>query len=105
MSSKYYGRVGFAGELIESSPSVYETRDIFRYYKGDILRNNRRLQSKDSTNDDISISNQISIIADAYATSHIFSILSIEWQGVFWKVSTVDIQHPRLILTLGGGGR
>lgn len=69
---------------------------------GDILRNTRRLQSGESVNDDLSVGNSISIVADAYANEHFFAMRYVQWAGTLWKVSDVEVQSPRLILRLGG---
>ena len=73
-----------------------------RNYYGDVIRNARRLQSADKVNDDINISNEISIVADPYANDHFYAIRYVVFQGAKWKVSNVDVQYPRLILSLGG---
>ena len=98
---KYYGNVGYANS-VETSPGVWEDKIVTRPYYGDILRNTRRLQTGEYLNDDISVGNSISIIADAYAYENFFSIRFVEWMGVKSKVDTVEVQRPRLILSLGG---
>lgn len=99
--AKWYGKIGYA-ETVETEPGIWE--DVFteRSYYGDLIRNTRRLQSSSSVNDDVVVSNQISIVADPYANEHIFAMRYIEFQGAKWKISDVEVQHPRLILTLGG---
>ena len=99
--AKWYGKIGYA-ETVETEPGIWE--DVFteRSYYGDLIRNTRRLQSSSSVNDDVVVSNQISIIADPYANEHIFAMRYIEFQGAKWKISDVEVQHPRLLLTLGG---
>lgn len=98
---KYYGNVGYANS-VETSPGVWEDKIVTRPYYGDILRNTRRLQTGEYLNDDISVSNSISIIADAYAYENFFAIRFVEWMGTKWKVDSVEVQRPRLILSLGG---
>ena len=71
-------------------------------YYGDVVRNTRRLQEGMSVNDDLSVSNSISIVADAYASEHFFAIRYVRWAGSLWKVSDVEVQRPRLLLRLGG---
>lgn len=99
--AKWYGKIGYA-ETVETEPGIWE--DVFteRSYYGDLIRNTRRLQSSSSVNDDVVVSNQISIVADPYANKHIFAMRYIEFQGAKWKISDVEVQHPRLLLTLGG---
>jgi hypothetical protein len=52
-------------------------------------------------NPDTASGNSISIVADAFAREQYFAIRYVEWAGVRWAVSDVEVQHPRLILRLG----
>ncbi len=99
--AKFYGAVGYA-ETIESRPSIWQERVIERLYYGDIIRNARRLESGESVNDNITINNSISIVADPYAREHFFAIRYVKWMGIAWKVTNVEVQSPRLLLTIGG---
>ncbi len=100
--AKFFGVIGFNSESVETTPGVWENQIVERSYYGDIIRNSRRLQGTDKVNDDINISNEISIIADPYANSNFHSMRYVEFMGSKWKVSNVEVQFPRLILTLGG---
>lgn len=97
---RYYGRVGY-GTMEEVSPGVYEDVIVERVYYGDVIRTSRKLDPSDKVNSDISVNNQISIVADAYAFEHFFDIKYIEWSGALWKVPTVEVQRPRLVLWIG----
>ena len=99
--AKFYGAIGFA-EMAQTTPGVWEEKIIERNYFGDIIRNTRRLQSSDQLNDDVNISNEISIVADPYAYNSIYAMRYVSFMGAKWKVSNVEVQYPRLILTLGG---
>lgn len=101
MVNKWFGQIGFA-ETVETTPGVWKEQWTVRNYYGDIIRNSRRMQTADKLNDDVQISNQISILADPYAENHIYSMRYAEFQGTKWKVSDVEVQSPRLLLTLGG---
>lgn len=98
---KWCGVIGYA-DTKETEPGVWEEVIKERKYCGDVIKNFRRLQTSDSVNDNINISNQISIIADPYATNHFHSIRYLVFNGTAWKVTDVDVQFPRLLLTLGG---
>jgi len=99
--AKFYGAIGYISE-VETAVDLIENKPIERMYKGDLIRNNRRLDNGENINDNVTISNQISIIADPYANNHIFDMRYVKWRGTAWKVSNVDVEPPRLILTLGG---
>jgi hypothetical protein len=99
--AKYYGNVGYA-ESVETVPGVIKEVITARPYFGDILQNTRRLQSADQLNDDINVSNRISIVADPFANKNFHSMRYIEYMGANWKITSVEVAYPRLILTIGG---
>lgn len=99
--ARFYGVVGYA-KTVETAPSVYEEQIIERSYYGDVNRNNRKLQNSGQVNDNINISNEISIIADPYANENIYAMRYVEFMGVKWKITDVDVQFPRLVLSIGG---
>lgn len=99
---RFYGRVGY-GEPVEKAPGIWEDVITEQKYFGDIVRNTRRLDyGGDKQNADISVGNSISIVADAYAYEHFFAMKYVEWAGVLWSISEVEVESPRLILRLGG---
>lgn len=99
--AKFYGKVGY-GEAVESGPGVITDQITERSYIGDVVRNSRRLESGDQLNNDLTVNNSISILADAYARGHIFAMRYVSWQGVLWIISEVTVEPPRLLLRLGG---
>lgn len=99
--AKWFGKIGYA-ETAETSPGVWTEQIIEREYFGDLVRNTRRLQSVDKVNDDITISNEISILSDPYAVNNFHSIRYAEFMGTKWKITNVEVSYPRLILSLGG---
>lgn len=102
MSNKFHGDVGY-GETVEVGAGVFEDTIVRRSYYGDILRNARRSDFEGpKVNADITVSNTISIVADAYANGHFFNIRFVEWAGALWTVTDVEVQAPRLLLRLGG---
>lgn len=98
--AKYYGKIGYATSE-EVKPGVWKKRITEREYFGDVNRNTRRLQSSGNLNDNIIVSNEISIVADPFANENFYSMLYVEFMGAKWKISNVDVQYPRLILTIG----
>lgn len=99
--AKFYGKIGY-GTTVESVPGVWKDTIVEALYYGDVVRNTRSLSEGESLNNDISVNNSISIVADAYANEHFFAIRYVEWAGTLWTVSEVDVQSPRLLLRLGG---
>jgi len=100
--AKFRGVIGFAKD-VEKKPGIHVEEIVERRYSGDLLNNNRRLESSGNINDNINISNEISILADAYAFHHFHAMRYIEFEGAKWKVATVNAtKRPRLVVTLGG---
>lgn len=99
---KFYGAIGYAGTQTETSPGVWTNDVTERPYFGDVVRNTRRLQGEEKVNADISVSNSISIVADAYANENFHAIRYIRWMGALWIVDQVEVQGVRLLLRLGG---
>ena len=99
--AKYFGNIGFATQ-VETSPGIWEDAIVDRPYKGDILRNNRRYDNGDSINDNLSLSNTFSIVSDAYLYSHIPAMRYLEYLGSKFKITSVDIERPRVNISVGG---
>lgn len=99
--ARFCGKVGY-GETVETSPGAWQDVITEKLYFGDVVRNTLKFQEGQSINDDLTVNNSISIVADAYANEHIFAIRYVEWTGVLWTVVSVEVQSPRLLLRLGG---
>lgn len=99
--NKFYGKIGYAITK-ETTPGVWVERIVERSYYGDVIRNIRRLQSSENLNDNINVSNEISIVADAFANQNFHSMRYVEYMGTKWKVSSIEVKYPRLILSIGG---
>lgn len=100
--AKFFGKLGFM-ETEETSPGVWEESIDERDYYGDIMRRSRRWEPVgDRENDDLNISNQFSILADSFAYENLHRLRYIEWFGTKWKVATVEVEYPRLIISVGG---
>jgi hypothetical protein len=99
--AKFFGKIGY-GETVEAAEGVWTDNITEVEYYGDVLRNTRKLQEGTSLNEDLSVGNLISIVADAYANEHFFAIRYVQWAGVLWTVDSVEEQSPRLLLRLGG---
>ena len=99
--AKWCGKVGYA-ITAETEPGLWEPVIVERKYYGDLISNRWKRQNSGGINDDINISNSISIIADPFANQNLGSMAYVEYMGAKWKISDVEIQFPRLILTVGG---
>lgn len=99
--ARFYGKIGY-GQNVDKGNGVHELFITEREASGDVVRNTRRNEQGDKVNDDLSVSNSISIVADTYANEHFFAIRYVEWAGTLWRVADVEVASPRLLLRLGG---
>lgn len=99
--AKFYGVIGY-GISEETRPGVWKDSIVERNYYGELVRNTRRLQSGNQVNDDINVANEISIVSDPFAAENFHRMKYVEFMGSKWKITNVEVQYPRLILTVGG---
>lgn len=99
--AKFSGKIGFI-ITVETEPGIWSPQTVERQYRGDLTRNTRSYQQSNSVNDDVNLSNNISIVADPYANENSQYMKYVIIKGAKWKITNIDIQYPRMILTIGG---
>ena len=99
--AKFYGTIGYV-KTVETEPGMWEEQKTERQYSGELVKNTRRLESSGGINDNVNISNEVSIVADPYAYENFHAMRYIKFMGAKWKISNVEVRYPRLILTIGG---
>lgn len=99
--AKFYGTVGYA-DTVETAPGVWEDGIVEYPYFGDLIRNTSQVQPGESLNDNLNIANQISIVADPFARKNFHKMRYVVFMGSKWKITSVEVGYPRLILTIGG---
>lgn len=99
--ARFHGKIGY-GNPAELVNGVWSDSITERPFTGDIPNETRNLIPTNQVNDDIRMSHRISIVADAFALSNYTQIKYAEYGGVYWTVTSVSVERPRLILTLGG---
>lgn len=98
---KWYGEIGFVTN-VATDPGVWEEKTTQQSYYGDILSDHRKRQNGGEVNDDINITNTLSILADPFLLDNASNIAYVKMLGNKWKVSDIEIQYPRIILSIGG---
>jgi hypothetical protein len=100
--ARFYGEVGY-GTSVETPPNsgVWKDEITEIVYQGDVVRDTRNLVDNANLNEDITVGNSISIVADQVAVERFYDIKYVRWAGVLWTVTSVEVRRPRLILTLG----
>ncbi len=100
---KYHGIVGYA--ITEETPAgsgVWVDHIVEKHYYGDTIKfTTTKWHNGEDINDDVTLSNNVSIVADPFAYQNFHCIKFAEYMGVMWKVTSIEVQRPRLILTLG----
>ena len=101
--ARFSGKVGYGvTQQIPEGSGIWKDVITEKQHYGDIVRNVRKMDVDGDLNNDISVSNSISIVADAFANEHFFAIRYVEWAGTRWTVTDVEVERPRLLLRLGG---
>ncbi len=99
--TKFAGQVGYVSD-VETSPGVWTAVDNPRYMRGDIIRQTSKAQNDNKVNSDVIFNHRVSLVGDAYAFDNYYQIKWIEVDGHKWKVDSVEVQRPRIIVSLGG---
>jgi len=101
--AKFYGAIGYSvmKERVKDD-GVWIEEITERNYSGDVLKNVIRTKSGETLNDNITVDNRLSIIADLFANENFQSMRYVKWMGALWKISSVEVIRPRLLLTIGG---
>ena len=99
--AKFCGNIGFI-KTVETEPGIWEEQVIEHMYYGDLTRPIARFQSSGGVNDDVNISNNISVIADPFANENFQYMKYVVLMGVKLKITNAEFQHPRILLTVGG---
>lgn len=99
--ARFYGRVGYV-KSEEKAPSVWDDIVTEKTYFGNYVRDSRHWSSSGVVNDDLTFNHTISIIADDYATKNLGFIKYVVVSGCRVAVTGIELQRPRIILTLGG---
>lgn len=101
--AKYFGHIGFSEtQESETSPGIWEEVVTERPYYGDELKLTKRWQTTQQVNDNVDINHELSIVSDPFALNAIDRIKYVTWRGGKWKVNSIRVEFPRLILSIGG---
>lgn len=100
--ARFHDKVGFLIPRDNQETGIADTVPVEKPYYGKILENSRKWDYSEHVNDDLTISNQIAITANDYAFRYMSSIGYVRWKGAYWKVASLRVKGPEIILTLGG---
>lgn len=89
-------------ESVLLAPGSYGEKIVERPLRGTVEKLSQKMEMGEKVNNDLSINNTLSLVADAYAREHFAAIVYVAWMGSLWTVSSVKVERPRLILQMGG---
>jgi len=98
--ARFYGEIGF-GHIVETAPGITEDVITERKFYGDVLRSNLRTNDNDKINTDTLLNNSIRIVGTKYAFDNIRHMRYIKFEGVLWKIDTIQVERPRLVIGMG----
>jgi hypothetical protein len=99
--SKFAGLVGYDTQE-ESVPGVWSPVEKTVMMKGDIIRQSSSNQNGVKVNNDVTLSHRVSLMGDSYAFANYLQIKWIQVDGHKWSITSIELQRPRIIVTLGG---
>lgn len=101
--AKFSGLIGFE-TTVEVRPGIYKEYYKERSYRGDVINSNRRWEPSDTLNDNLSITNEISIISDSFAEIHFGVMRYVRWMKQVFEITSasIDVERHRIVLSLGG---
>lgn len=99
--AKWSGKIGYA-TTEEVEVGLYQEKYVEKPYYGEINTDIRRRRDTGKVNDDLSITSELSIIADPFAMENFSNIAYAIYMGTKWKVESATVQFPRIVLSLGG---
>lgn len=101
---RFAGEIGFSESVDRGDDTGVTINKIYRRpYYGDVLKNYRSWKENQfSTIGDITINNQISLVGDPFLFEHLQFMKFVIWMGRPWSVTSVDVEYPRLIISIGG---
>lgn len=99
--ARFSGLVGYVTEE-ETVPGVWGPVEKTRMMKGDVIHQVSRYDKGEKVNDDIVLNHRISLIGDSYSFGNYYNLKWVKMGTIKWKVTSIEIKRPRLIVSLGG---
>ena len=99
--AKFAGLVGYVTQK-ESESGVWLPETVERKMRGDVIRAASSFNANEKVNEDIILQQRISLVGDPYAFANFTGLKYVTYLGVKWKVLSIEVNRPRLVVTLGG---
>ena len=99
--AKFAGLVGYVTQK-ESESGVWLPETVERKMHGDVIRAASSFNANEKVNEDVILQQRISLVGDQYAYANFTGLKYVTYLGVKWKVLSIEVNRPRLVVTLGG---
>lgn len=99
--AKYCDIIGFCISEDQGN-GIFKDRILEKRYKGEIIRQSANNVQNDNLNGDLILNARINILADPYTIRYIGTIKYAYYMNVCWKVTSFELQYPRILISLGG---
>lgn len=99
--TRFSGEVGYVTE-IETKPGMWKPVEEIRTMRGDLIRQNANNSENGTINGEISLGHRVSLVGDAYSFANYFNLKWVKIDGYTWRITSIEVQRPRLIITVGG---
>lgn len=98
---KYSGKVGYAVQT-ETAPGVWtkEIKEVHMY--GDTLSYGAQPVSSDKVNQDVALSNEISLMGNPIIFENLSTLEYLILSGIKWEITSINLDPPRIKVALGG---
>ena len=99
--AKCAGVVGYVTQK-EHESGVWLPETVERKMHGDVIRAASSFNANEKVNEDVILQQRISLVGDQYAYANFTGLKYVTYLGVKWKVLSIEVNRPRLVVTLGG---
>ena len=99
--SRFSGKLGFV-MTNETEEGVWLENVVELPVKGTIRSLYVRNDNSTSTNTNLRLTNEISILMDTKINTYLETLKYVVWKGSKWEVQSIGVNYPRLTINLGG---
>ena len=99
--SRFSGKLGFVTTR-ETKEGVWLENVVELTAKGTIRSLYVRNDNSSSTNTNLRLTNEISILMDTKIKTYLETLKYVVWKGSKWEVQSIGVNYPRMTINLGG---